>query len=301
MCPTTTKQGAVPLDMLPGLAQYCYEYLKDNPGPQDQEQQLPHCPSSYMPLDLRNCDPGQGGHLRPYECAVLLADSDYSSETHHNGGCSLDVCIEKPFSDKECTSYNIDAAPNKACIPDDLVEDLIYFGEPIINRLNSPVVHFIQVDEDLDPNGPSPILLHLQSQPHISLKFPSGEDLPDQLFTVEDSQTPLYGKQDLQKTNCLSNSQDCRCGRQSQACGNCVEAQISSSSLGHRCWNLASTGPQPALACDVRYVWFSDQVPPSVLFCNHHIAVLLSSNFSICYSMMSAINAHTPLPLRFCF
>ncbi|XP_069954287.1 transmembrane protein 131 isoform X3 [Cherax quadricarinatus] len=233
------NEGVVPVDLLPSLAHHCSHYLVTHEPSRLLDPHPSPCSDFRQHLDLRDCDSVQGGLLDPRSCLHLLDNTHYSALPPLSGSCTLDVCFNKPNHRRDCVSVLLEAAPKDACVPQHLVENLVYAGVPHLHPNLDPKVHLIHVHDTMGVGEPLS-LVHIQQQlQQINKGFPR---LPCPVLP-----TPCPSTMDLP-----------------MPCGSRVDSPMSSSvpapMTEHHCWNMSGEGPEPGVACLLRPLWLPSKI-----------------------------------------
>lgn len=121
-------QGIVPMDLMPEMADRCSHNLAKHFGIQSFAPSLPPCPDLQQPLDLRDCDSSQGGHLNPSTCIQILHDAYPPEVVLSSEFCTFSLCPSGYYQMKRCVEAQLTTIPNHACVPNHLLDNLVYAG-----------------------------------------------------------------------------------------------------------------------------------------------------------------------------
>lgn len=157
------SQGVVSLDILPALADSCTAHLATLAKLPNTSLQPHPCPDFSPVLDLRDCDPAQGGEIDPLECAMILKEAKHNRKKKKTLPCKMNLCYGREHDDG-CFPVKVEPAPDNACVPAHLKARLMYGGYPGYCVQNSKI-HLIYVNEYLGPGRVPPLLLCWQRHP----------------------------------------------------------------------------------------------------------------------------------------
>ncbi|KAK4301005.1 hypothetical protein Pmani_026827 [Petrolisthes manimaculis] len=176
------NEADIPLDTLAGVAHHCLQSHSTLPG--DVLPPQP-CPTSHVPLNVRDCDPGLGGQLPPQICCQLLYEARPTEENEGN------TCLAELCSPKSCVTFKLLSLPNSPCVPPHLHPNLIHstsfqerhHGKIHLKYVNlpnmKPRVRIVHVKEGLEEDMESDPIF--QSRHYNPPYCSNGENQPDPL------------------------------------------------------------------------------------------------------------------------
>lgn len=157
------SQGVVSLDILPGLADSCTAHQATLAKSQAMVPQLRPRPDLKPALDLRDCDPAQGGQIDPLECAMILKEAKHNRKKMKAISCDMNLCFETEHINS-CFPVRVESAPVDACVPWHLRERVTHGGIPV-HYMQRSKIHLIYVNEYLGPGKVPSLLLCWQRHP----------------------------------------------------------------------------------------------------------------------------------------